>query len=41
MRPATDKRKDCIVKRELYEAHIQGNYNVLAVLDDRNQVIDM
>lgn len=41
MRPAGDVRKDCIVKRELYEQHIQGNYNVRLVLDDRNQVVDM
>lgn len=41
MRPAGDKRKDSIVKRELYEQHIKGKYNVRLVLDDRNQVVDM
>lgn len=41
MRPAGDVRKDSIVKRELYEEHIQGKYNVRLVLDDRNQVVDM
>ncbi|MCF8783236.1 phosphatase domain-containing protein [Rhodococcus ruber] len=41
MRPEGDRRKDCVVKRELYEQHIQGKYNVRVVLDDRNQVVDM
>lgn len=41
MRPEGDKRKDSIVKKELYEAHIKGKYNVLGVFDDRNQVVDM
>jgi len=41
MRHKDDKRKDSIVKKELYENHIKGNYNVLCVLDDRNQVVDM
>lgn len=41
MRAENDNRKDNIVKRELYEQHIAGKYNVLFVLDDRNQVVDM
>lgn len=41
MRPAGDCRKDSIVKRELYDAHILGRYNVLAVFDDRDQVVEM
>lgn len=41
MRPEGDRRKDSIVKRELYEQHIRGKYNVRVVLDDRNQVVDM
>lgn len=41
MRAEGDNRKDNIVKRELYEQHIAGKYNVLFVLDDRNQVVDM
>lgn len=41
MRPAGDVRKDSIVKRELYDAHIAGKYNVSFVVDDRNQVVDM
>lgn len=38
MRPAGDNRKDSIIKRELYENHILGKYNVRAVFDDRAQV---
>lgn len=41
MRAKDDNRKDNIVKRELYEQHIAGKYNVLFVLDDRDQVVDM
>jgi predicted kinase len=41
MRPAGDTRKDSIIKRELYEDHIKGKYNIRVVLDDRNQVVDM
>lgn len=41
MRPAGDKRNDAIVKQELYEAHIKGKYNVLAVFDDRARVCRM
>lgn len=41
MRPAGDKRNDAIVKQELYEAHIKGRYNVLAVIDDRARVCRM
>lgn len=40
-REAGDNRKDSIIKRELYEQHVQGKYNVLFVLDDRDQVVDM
>jgi predicted kinase len=41
MRLSGDKRKDCIVKKELYEEHIKGKYNVLGVFDDRNQVVEL
>jgi len=40
MRKAGDKRKDYIIKREIYEKHIKGQYNVLAIFDDRPQVIN-
>lgn len=39
MRPAGDTRRDSIVKREIYETHIKGRYNVVAIFDDRPQVI--
>lgn len=41
MRAEGDTRKDSVVKQELYEAHIKGKYNVLFVLDDRNQVVEL
>lgn len=41
MRGSNDFRKDSIVKRELFETHIASMYNVLYVLDDRQQVVDM
>ena len=39
MRPRDDKRGDQIVKKELYEEHIKGKYNVLGVFDDRDSVV--
>lgn len=41
MRDAGDQRKDSIVKKEIYQKHIEPFYNVIAVFDDRNQVVDM
>lgn len=41
MRPEGDNRKDVIIKRELYEAHIKDKYNVVVVFDDRNQVVEL
>lgn len=41
MREPGDMRDDRVVKRELYERYIKGQYNVLFVLDDRNKVVDM
>jgi predicted kinase len=41
MRPDTDKRKDYIVKLDLFNTHIRDSYNVRFVLDDRNQVVQM
>ncbi len=41
MRSAKDKRQDTIYKKEIYENHIKQNYDVLFVLEDRNQVVDM
>lgn len=41
MRPSGDRREDSIVKREIYEQHIKGKYDVRCVLDDRNRVVKM
>lgn len=41
MRADGDERNDAIVKDELFEKHIAGNFNVDFVLDDRNRVVDM
>lgn len=41
MRKTGDFRKDYIVKYELFKEHIEPVYNVLFVLDDRNQVVNM
>jgi len=41
MRPSKDRREDYIVKKELYEKHIKPYYDVLVVIDDRQQVVDM
>ncbi len=40
MRAAGDMRKDAIVKREIFDKHIRHAYNVLCVLDDRDQVVE-
>ncbi|QQK88214.1 hypothetical protein [Providencia phage PSTRCR_127] len=41
MRENKDSRKDNVVKKELFYKHIADRYNVLYVLDDRQQVVDM
>jgi hypothetical protein len=41
MRADGDNRPDTIVKRELYEEFIRGEYDVAGVLDDRLRVIKM
>lgn len=41
MRSAGDRRRDSIVKRELFDQHIRNEYDVRYVLDDRQQVVDM
>lgn len=41
MRKTRDLRKDALVKKELYETHVADKYNVLLVLDDRDQVVKM
>lgn len=41
MRNTGDSRKDSIIKRELFDAHVRGKYNVEFCLDDRDQVVEM
>lgn len=41
MRPSGDMRQDAIVKAELFDKHIRHVYNISAVFDDRNQVVEM
>ena len=41
MRKTGDMRKDTIVKEEMYRAHLDGRYNVIAVFDDRKSVVEM
>ena len=40
MRKDGDNRPDQIVKRELYERHVQGLYEIEGVLDDRDRVVE-
>lgn len=41
MRKAGDRRKDYIVKQELFDQFIRDYYNVRYILDDRDQVVNM
>lgn len=41
MRADRDGRKDATIKREIYDRDIKPNYDVLCVLDDRDQVVEM
>jgi hypothetical protein len=41
MRSEGDDRKDAVIKGKLYEELIEPNYEVLCVLDDRDQVVRM
>lgn len=41
MRKAGDFRKDTVVKKEIYQNHIQNEHDVRFVLDDRNCVVEM
>lgn len=40
MRQTGDRRKDSIVKEEMYRNLIEPQFEVLFVMDDRNQVVD-
>lgn len=41
MRRTGDHRPDYLVKYELFNEHIRDKYNVVAALDDRDQVVNM
>lgn len=41
MRPEGDTRPDQIVKKEIFDNHIRGKYNIKFVLDDRDRVVRM
>lgn len=41
MRKTGDKRKDSVVKKELFDQFVKNFYFIEFVLDDRNQVVDM
>lgn len=41
MRKVGDNRKDCIVKKEIYDEFVLPNYNINGVFDDRLQVCRM
>lgn len=41
MRNPKDKRKDSIIKEELFRNEIENKYFVEFILDDRNQVVDL
>ena len=41
MRAERDGRKDSVVKAELFDRHVRDRYRIVAVLDDRDQVVRM
>lgn len=41
LRKDGDLRKDFIIKKEIYEKHVKDIYDVLFVLEDRDQVVKM
>ena len=41
MRRPRDFRKDAIIKAEVFEAKLRGSYDVLFVLEDRDQTVAM
>jgi hypothetical protein len=41
MRTTGDGRSDEIVKKEFFDEHIMGKFNVFVVIDDRNRVCRM
>ncbi len=41
MRSTGDFRKDNVVKLEMFNSYVRGSYNIVFVLDDRDQVVKM
>lgn len=41
MRPNNDRRKDYVVKEELYKKNIEANYEVFMAIDDKPGVVKM
>jgi hypothetical protein len=41
LRAVGDRRRDATVKHEIYRDHIMGRYEVLCVLEDRDQVVKL
>jgi len=41
LRAPGDNRKDSVIKEELFEEYIRPRYNIIAVYDDRDQVVEM
>jgi len=41
MRKHGDNRPDYVIKKEIYENYIIPQYDIFAVFDDRDQVVDM
>lgn len=41
MRPAGNTEKDSIIKKRIFDDMIRDKFDVLFVLDDRNQVVEM
>lgn len=41
MRKTGDSRNDKIIKKEIYDDYLKNKYNIIAVFDDRNRVVDM
>lgn len=41
MRKTGDRRRDDVVKRDLFDEHIRDRWNVVGVFDDRRRVVEM
>jgi len=41
MRAESDQRKDATIKREIFRREIEPRFDILCVLDDRDQVVSM